>query len=218
MAGGTAAVVGEGTSVTTRSRDNASGIVHTRVGETMDSPDEVGNLVQRVDRLERQNRLLKWHVVALLLLGATVLLTAQRPSRVVAAERFVLRDAQGVEYGVLEASLGTPRLELHDRNSQRTAEFGLNGMGGVSLTMENRIYERKATLSIEDQSDGAAKLVVDGGPLAGTVSAGASSAFPPALQLQVPPMVPLHGLVIATDTAGAMLLTDLGMGMHKRKL
>ncbi len=66
---------------------------------------EINVLTERVERLERQNRILKRATVAILLLVVVAALRAQsRPARTIEAEKFVLRDSQGRA----RITIGTP--------------------------------------------------------------------------------------------------------------
>ncbi len=61
--------------------------------------------------------------------------TPQR-AKMVAAERFVLRDASGHEFGALEAPLGSgPRLALHTADDASEATLAVEGLGGVRLRL-----------------------------------------------------------------------------------
>src|SRR3990172_7128596 len=61
------------------------------------------NIAERLDRLERENRWWKRVVIVILVIVGSVGLMGQTPSgrRVVEAERFVLKDADGRIRGVL---------------------------------------------------------------------------------------------------------------------
>jgi hypothetical protein len=66
---------------------------------------EMNMLAQRVERLERQNRILKRASITVLLLIAVASLSAQsRPTRTIEAEKFVLLGSQGRA----RITIGTP--------------------------------------------------------------------------------------------------------------
>jgi hypothetical protein len=67
---------------------------------------EMDALVERVRRLEQQNRAIKWIAAGILLLViVTGLAAQQRPVRTIEAEKFVLLDSKGRA----RVTIGTPR-------------------------------------------------------------------------------------------------------------
>ncbi len=88
---------------------------------------EIETLARRVDRVERENRLLKRAgvlalavIAALVLMGQGTMKTAPpgKPGKIVGAEQFIVHDARGgvrAELGTLPN--GTVRLVLYDRGN-----------------------------------------------------------------------------------------------------
>jgi len=71
------------------------------------SPLNLQSLCVRVEKLERQNRLLKRAILAIFLLPAAIVVMGQaHPARTIEAEQFILRDAQGRQ----KLTIGTPRV------------------------------------------------------------------------------------------------------------
>jgi hypothetical protein len=83
----------------------------------------------RVERLERENRLMKRFGAVALSVAVAVLVAGARGAdgpKLVEAERFVLRDPNGRERGSLQVnSVGTASLSVHDKEDQ----------GGISLVV-----------------------------------------------------------------------------------
>ncbi len=95
------------------------------------------DLVQRLERLERQNRnLMRWGLATIALAGAGVLASAAAATcKTVWAERFVLRDPSNRERAVLTAyeTGGAPRLSLLDQDGQAALAFGVSEEGAAYL-------------------------------------------------------------------------------------
>src|SRR3954463_12123126 len=109
----------------------------------MDTP-EVDAILQRLNRLERENRLLKR--VALLGFAGVILLAAFGAKladgpKVVEAERFIVRDPQGVE----------------------RAAFGIQDDGISRLTLSDGKGASKAMLSVTKDGEAVLNLVRKGG-------------------------------------------------------
>lgn len=99
----------------------------------------------RVDRLERENRLLKRTGLALLALaGAALLMGQARTSRTVTANGFSLVDAHGRTRAELSMVDGEPELMLYRRDRTPMASLGENEMPGLTLYGSNG--ESTATL------------------------------------------------------------------------
>ena len=85
-------------------------------------------VVERLEKLEKQNRRLKQAGAVALILAAAVLLMGQAsPNRTVEANRFVLTDRSGNEQGVLMLKPSGPSFMLLDPNSLATAELSIRG-------------------------------------------------------------------------------------------
>lgn len=79
-------------------------------------PSEMQAILDRLEKVEKQNRRLKRVGFAVLVLVTAVLAMSQaRPNRVVEAEQFILKDANGKTRGELAIdSAGTSTLTLRD--------------------------------------------------------------------------------------------------------
>lgn len=75
-------------------------------GSERQMTSEMNRLAARVQRLEQQNRFIKWTALGLLVLALVVSLSAQeRPTRTIEAEKFVVRDSKGRA----RITIGTPQ-------------------------------------------------------------------------------------------------------------
>jgi len=130
------------------------------------------SLERRLDRLERESRVLK-RAGAVVLAGlAAAALMGQARSRVekrpppptsVEAERFIVRDPVGKVRAALAVEPdGSTRLVLHDRHGARRAVLavGADGLPALSLVDADGRSER-AALAVE--SGGAARLLLRDG-------------------------------------------------------
>ena len=79
----------------------------------------------RLGRLERENRRLKRAgLLGLAVIAAVMLMGQVRPTRVLEAEAFILRDSTGTALAGLEVdSDGYPRFGLYDRNGKARIDF-----------------------------------------------------------------------------------------------
>ena len=95
-------------------------------------------LVERLDRLERENRRLKW-VGSVVLIGITALVLMGQAGprhvfKIVQAEQFVLRDPSGQTRAVLgTVADGSAGLALYDRDGKDRAKLIVlpDGMSGL---------------------------------------------------------------------------------------
>jgi hypothetical protein len=88
------------------------------------------SIMQRLDRLERQNRLMKFALATMALGVGALCLVAAAPlnPETVTAKKFVLVDDGGLARGVLETTNGNPDLVLNGTDGQR-AVFGIAPTG-----------------------------------------------------------------------------------------
>lgn len=143
-----------------------------------------GALHARLDRLERENRLLKRAAACLFALGLTVVLTAQaRGGRTIVAERLVLRDAQGVEHGVFEVTPdGAARLRLAAPDGVGAAELQVSRAGHASLALSGNYGPTAPTLRLDVSPDDFTGMYVEVGNGAEGVSLGAVEGKPAMLE------------------------------------
>lgn len=85
-------------------------------------------IIERLEKLERQNLRMKQVGIVALVLAAAVVLMGQAPAnRIVEAERFVLKDKGGNVRGSLAIFADGPGLELYDANQKLRVALGVLG-------------------------------------------------------------------------------------------
>ncbi len=127
------------------------------------SKQQTEMLVQRLDRLERETRLLKRTGVAALAAIAAVMLMGQAlPSKVaklVEAEKFLVRDAAGkprATLGLLPD--GSPSLNLIDKDGNIRMAVGMTPQDTPSLNLYDKTLTNRAVLAT--LPDGSPALVL----------------------------------------------------------
>jgi hypothetical protein len=106
------------------------------------------DLAQRITRLERQNRRMRFAGLAAMgVTGVALLASASAVCKTVWAERFVLRDSSNRERAVLTAyeTGGPPKLSLLDEKGEAALTFGVgeNGVAYLELPGENGVVRRE---------------------------------------------------------------------------
>ena len=106
---------------------------------------------QRVERLERENRRLKRAGLVALALAAVLVLTGQaRSSRVMEANRFVLRDTSGRVRAELKTEEDlSPRLVLLDSHGASRAWLDLSKKGEPTLRFWRRANRGPVSFKVE---------------------------------------------------------------------
>lgn len=133
-------------------------------------------VVQRLDRLERENRLLKRAGAVVLAVALTVALTAQTGRKILVAEAFVLRDAQGVVHGVLDVtSTGTARLRLGTSDATSVAQLEAAPTGHASLSLSGNYQASAPTVRLDVSRDDFTGLYVELGGASEGMSLGGGS-------------------------------------------
>lgn len=143
------------------------------------------DLLQRVDRLERENRWLKRLGVTVLagLVGVLVMgqTTAGRSAKTIEAEELHLRDSRGMARATLSVGPdGSPRLGLTDQagvsrltlvvNSDGSPRFSLSDKAGLARAVVGLDRDGSPRLGLTDQAgiDRAGLVVMpDGQPMLG---------------------------------------------------
>jgi hypothetical protein len=121
----------------------------------MDAPTS-RDLSQRLDRLERQARSLRWSVIALLVVSTVMpVLIARAASDKVSGSEFTLRDAAGRERGVFWLFGEMPTFVLHDRKGKPRLQFDLLPDDSPRFFLADADQRIRAKL----------KLAADGSPL-----------------------------------------------------
>ena len=107
---------------------------------------------QRLDRVERENRLLKRiGAVAVAFIAALILMGQATPSRVakvVEAEHFVLRDARGTARAVLNVSGNSVNLALADHEGKHRAVLYVLDDGTAGLALRDKDLTRRNVLYV----------------------------------------------------------------------
>lgn len=138
-------------------------------------PSDLHSLVERVVKLEQQNRRLKWGGVAVLAVFSAVVLMGQAapPPRIVEAQKFVLKDADGKVRGWMGVMATGSELMLGNDNAQpmmrllvSTDSSNLHFYGVRKGGMTLAVDSGDPSLSIvgADGSGGAGITFGEGGP------------------------------------------------------
>ncbi|MFQ5929667.1 MAG: hypothetical protein ACE5MK_08200 [Acidobacteriota bacterium] len=145
---------------------------------------------ERLNRLERENRRLKEAgALTLAAIAVVVIMGQAMPSKVVEAEKFVVRDASGkvhaalgtvnkravslalidkngnprVVLGVL--SDGSPSLSFYDKDMNRRAVLGLRADDSPDLALLDRDRKLRARLSLNDEGSATLVFIDSGGKI-----------------------------------------------------
>ncbi len=113
--------------------------------------------MHRLDRLERENRCLKW-VGSAVLIGLAILAlmgqaTPARVQKVVEAERFVLRDTYGKLRATLTVEGGSAGLKLFDETGTARAALALLN-GWPALSLQDQAGKPRAMLGVSPGESG----------------------------------------------------------------
>ena len=117
---------------------------------TMDS------LLRRLDRVERENRWLK-RIGALALIGASALAVmgqagSSNVAKVVEAEKFVVRDANGGVGAVLGVTTdNNSGLEIRDKNGKAGVTLGMGASGNPAMRLDGK--DRKTGIALGVRPD-----------------------------------------------------------------
>src|SRR4051812_7778776 len=128
----------------------------------MDNSNDLSSVMQRMERLERQNRFFKIAALLLLMAVASVFLVAARPANVVTAERFVVQDASGKTIATLGVDPdGLPGLSIKDPTTGKERSWlGLWNKGQeVSLGFFDQNAKERSRLGI--LANGITRLNID---------------------------------------------------------
>ena len=131
---------------------------------TTQTPD-LQAVVERLEKVETQNRRLKlMGALVLALAGAALLMGQAQPNRRVEAEMFVLKDANGKVRAELGMAAHGPVLALYDEDGTRRAALGM-AEKGLGLFLFDAIQKRRVTLGVTEKGPIFALFDEDGKPL-----------------------------------------------------
>ena len=108
-------------------------------------------VTERSDRLERQNRRLRFGLIAIALGFGAMFLTAAMPSNMqtVTAQKFVLVDANGkVRADLRLSTFGQPYFSLYDASGRLRADLGLDSGGYPDFSLYDASDKLRAGLGL----------------------------------------------------------------------
>ncbi len=109
---------------------------------------ELQAVVDRLERVERENCRLKRIGLVLLLIPTALLVMGQaRQPRTVEAEQFVLRDPQARQRATLEMWAGSAALRLFDNDGRMRAMLGVTSKGDAGLSLFDAAGNNTANLA-----------------------------------------------------------------------
>lgn len=118
-----------------------------------DDLSDLSRLQDRISRLESHNRFLRRAMLALIGLGVCAAVGVGRASstgNVVAAERFLIRDAAGRDLGVLGVDpRGNVGLALADTGGETRVALGVNSDGTSGLVLSDGQGDKRAAVSTQ---------------------------------------------------------------------
>lgn len=113
----------------------------------------INDLIRRLNKVESQNRRYRYFAVCVLVAGMSLFVMGQGETRdvkkVVEAEKFILRDAQGkIRAGLALNPDGALRLLLADKAGKPRADLSVldDGRAGLSLIDKNGVIRAGLTL------------------------------------------------------------------------
>lgn len=122
-------------------------------------PTEIRSIVDRLEKLERQNRRLRRIGGLIILSVAGVFLMAQaRPSRTLEANEFILRDSHGKERAALKTVGGEPSVNFYGELQVRFCDVG--GPCRLELTA----HRENASITLAESSGTARAVISISGP------------------------------------------------------
>lgn len=124
---------------------------------TAQTPD-LAVVVARLEKVERQNRRMKFTGISVLLLAAVGLLMgqAQPKGQTVEAEEFVLRDSVGTRLARLGLADGLPVLTFFDRTGTTRVRLQVWGVSKTEFTLSGETGQSPGwvTLNVDKQGTG----------------------------------------------------------------
>jgi len=112
-------------------------------------------MMNRLERLEKQNRRFKQVGALAMIVAGSVLLMGQAPaSRTVEANEFILKDAEGRARAKLSSNIYFTGFFLYDENEQLRGSFVLNHEGRPAIAMMAANGSDRARLTLATQRIG----------------------------------------------------------------
>jgi hypothetical protein len=123
---------------------------------------DLAAVVTRLEKVERQNRRLKFAGLTVLLLAAGGLLMGQTlpKSRTVEAEEFALRDGDGTRLARLGLVDGLPVLTLFDRTGTTRIRLQVGGLNRTEFTLAGETGQSPGWVTLNVDAQGAGVDVV----------------------------------------------------------
>jgi hypothetical protein len=110
---------------------------------TTDSDAKLDDLMDRLAKIERQNRALRFSMVSAIVLGGAALILAMKPVHTIVADRLAVRDADNELVAMLTTGRDNlPVLALSNGQKPR-ALIGLKDDGSVYLTLSDADGKRR---------------------------------------------------------------------------
>jgi len=173
--------------------------IQEKLMETERREWELRNLIERIEKIERQNLRLKQAGLLILLLFVSAFVAAQvkpktpkappvKAAKALEAGKFVLQDGRGRKKAELGLIADRPALVFYDEQGERTLSLGVDS-DGAGLTVYDGAAQEAAILSY-----------TPGGPVLSLMEAGRKR-----LNLSVTPQGPALGLVGRNNEARAAL-------------
>jgi hypothetical protein len=131
----------------------------------MDSANasELSNLAARVQKMERENRVLKLGGLIFLLAVGAVIAMGQAPTkRTVLADEFVLKDSTGNKRATLGLARGEPTLTLFDATGRERAWLGTEGIVFYDSSGTHRVILGSSTAVSYESVEGKAQITGQG--------------------------------------------------------
>lgn len=132
----------------------------------MDKP-MIDALAERVARLERENRRLRWGgLVAFGCLTLVVIFAGADAGKVIEAEKVILRDGKGQMRALFEVKpSGEPGLSLFDDKGKTGIDMGIDPQIGPRLSLDDAVGKTTLHLSVNKFGASHIWMEVEDGPL-----------------------------------------------------
>ena len=111
-------------------------------------------LEQNIVELKRQNRRYRFVTSLVAVLAVTFVImgqsSANKPAKIIEAEKFILRDKDGVVRGVLQSENGMAGFSLADQTGKAVIELGAKDNGATGLVFADGSGTTRVALRVKD--------------------------------------------------------------------